>query len=368
MRRIRKLVSFLLAAVIAVTSAVCCSFGASAVKTVYDMLRELKKNGVTAKSNISEEISYNYEWKANDLIFTVSGLAENPAKEFEDALSGNTLSLLFGTDNCFNLVFEGKKMMINVMKKGVGEEFHEPPISLVYFTKADSDYKLSFKIELSKFYGVSATVKNLVADSKVAAISIGAVDSSGNKTYYNGKSYLYIPFSNKKTSKINISKSTVTIKKSAVYTGSKILQDVTVQNGTYKLQKDKDYTVTYKNNVKVGTATVIITGKGNYTGTKKVSFRIVPKRPSIKKTYLTGDKAILYWNPVKGADHYYIYAALNGSGDFKLIGTVDGNTDQYPARVKIGTSYVFRMRAGTTVDGKTYYSSYSDVTKKIYIR
>ena len=35
-----------------------------------------------------------------------------------------------------------------------------------------------------------------------------------------------------------------------------------------------DYTVTYKNNVKVGTATVVITGKGNFTGTKTITFTI----------------------------------------------------------------------------------------------
>ena len=369
MKRIKKLISFMLAAAIAVSSAVCCAFGASAVKTVYDMLRELKKNAVTAKSSIDDDISYNYEWKANDLIFTISGLEKKSSEKLDDLISGGqTLSLLFGTDNLFHVVFEGKKQMISLKQEGLVEEFHEPPISLVYFTKTDSDYKLSFKIELSKFYGVSAAIKHIVADSKVAAISIGAVDSSGSKTYYNNKSYLYIPYSSKKSSKIDISKTEVTIKKSMVYTGSKITVETVVKNGTYKLQKDKDYTVSYKNNVKIGTATVIITGKGSYSGTKKAYFRIIPKRPSIKKTYVTGDKAILYWNPVKGADHYYIYYAVNGSSDFRLLATLGADAEEYPAKVKIGTNYIFRMRAGTTVNGKVYYSSYSDVTKRIYIR
>ena len=52
------------------------------------------------------------------------------------------------------------------------------------------------------------------------------------------------------------------------------------------LVKDTDYTVTYKNNNYVGTAKVIITGIGNYTGTKTLIFRIKnaesedPKQPS----------------------------------------------------------------------------------------
>ena len=41
------------------------------------------------------------------------------------------------------------------------------------------------------------------------------------------------------------------------------------------LQKGVDYTVSYSNNRNVGTATVRITGKGNYTGTITKTFKIV---------------------------------------------------------------------------------------------
>lgn len=40
------------------------------------------------------------------------------------------------------------------------------------------------------------------------------------------------------------------------------------------LKRDRDYTVTYRNNVKPGTATVTIAGKGNFKGTKTLSFRL----------------------------------------------------------------------------------------------
>lgn len=40
------------------------------------------------------------------------------------------------------------------------------------------------------------------------------------------------------------------------------------------LKKDRDFTVSYKNNVKPGTATVTVTGKGNFSGSKKLTFRI----------------------------------------------------------------------------------------------
>lgn len=44
-------------------------------------------------------------------------------------------------------------------------------------------------------------------------------------------------------------------------------------NGT-SLVKDKDYTVTFKNNDSVGTATTIINGIGNYSGTIEKTFQI----------------------------------------------------------------------------------------------
>ena len=42
------------------------------------------------------------------------------------------------------------------------------------------------------------------------------------------------------------------------------------------LKKGTDYTVKYLNNTKVGTATVTVTGKGNYTGSvAPLTFKIV---------------------------------------------------------------------------------------------
>lgn len=43
----------------------------------------------------------------------------------------------------------------------------------------------------------------------------------------------------------------------------------------YQLEKGKDYTITYQNNTRPGTATYTIEGKGNYSGTYKGSFTIL---------------------------------------------------------------------------------------------
>ena len=73
----------------------------------------------------------------------------------------------------------------------------------------------------------------------------------------------------------DISKATVAGIANKTYTGSPITPAVTVKIGTVTLKKDTDYTVSYSNNTNAGIAKVTITGKGNYQGTKQVTFNIV---------------------------------------------------------------------------------------------
>ena len=62
-------------------------------------------------------------------------------------------------------------------------------------------------------------------------------------------------------------------------TGSPLKPEVKVQirpgGKTLTLVEGKDYTVTYKNNVKIGTATVVVHGMGNFMGFAKTTFKIV---------------------------------------------------------------------------------------------
>ena len=59
------------------------------------------------------------------------------------------------------------------------------------------------------------------------------------------------------------------------YTGSEITPPVEVKFNGATLTLGTDYTVEYANNINVGTATVTITGKGNFEGAKAVNFTIV---------------------------------------------------------------------------------------------
>ena len=61
------------------------------------------------------------------------------------------------------------------------------------------------------------------------------------------------------------------------YTGSPIVPELTVKDGKTALSKDTDYTVEYQNNLNAGTATVTVTGKGNYSDSVSKTFTIEPK-------------------------------------------------------------------------------------------
>ena len=70
------------------------------------------------------------------------------------------------------------------------------------------------------------------------------------------------------------------------YTGDEIEPTVKVTYNKKRLTEGTDYTVFYEDNVKVGTATAVITGAGNYTGEKRVTFKITGS--SISNAKITG--------------------------------------------------------------------------------
>lgn len=75
------------------------------------------------------------------------------------------------------------------------------------------------------------------------------------------------------------------LKSSYTYTGKKINPALTVKLGEKVLVKNRDYTVTFRNNKKVGKAVVVIKGIGSYSGTISDNFKI--KKKSVKKAVVS---------------------------------------------------------------------------------
>ncbi len=70
------------------------------------------------------------------------------------------------------------------------------------------------------------------------------------------------------------------------YTGQEIKPEIEMTNGSIKLQENKDYMVSYQNNIEAGTANINITGKGNYKGTVIKQFNIINEDESTVKNIL----------------------------------------------------------------------------------
>lgn len=82
-----------------------------------------------------------------------------------------------------------------------------------------------------------------------------------------------------------ISSATVTLAKASYeWTGKEIKPAVTVKLLNKVLVNGKDYTVSYKNNKNVGTATVVITGKSGYNGSVTKTFGITPIKFTVNNT------------------------------------------------------------------------------------
>ncbi|MBR1663730.1 MAG: leucine-rich repeat domain-containing protein [Ruminococcus sp.] len=150
------------------------------------------------------------------------------------------------------------------------------------------------------------------------------------------------------------------------YTGKAIKPGVTVKNGKTTLKKGTDYTVSYKNNKSVGTASVTIKGKGYYAGTVTKTFKITPKKTSVKKLTSPKTKQLkVTYKKVKGVTGYQVTYSTSkkfAKSKTKTV-TVKGNakTSKTVKSLKKGKKYYVKVRTYKTVNGKKYYSAYSKV-------
>ena len=155
--------------------------------------------------------------------------------------------------------------------------------------------------------------------------------------------------------------------KAQVYTGKAIKPTVTVKHKGKKLTKGKDYTVSYSNNKNIGIATVTITGKGEYGGSKTIEFRIVPK--AVELSSLTAGKQQLTAEWTKGSGGITGYQIeYSKKKDFsdstKKLVKKAATTSTVLKNLTAKTKYYVRVRAYKVVDGKYYYSAWSPVMYK----
>lgn len=146
------------------------------------------------------------------------------------------------------------------------------------------------------------------------------------------------------------------IVKTMEYTGKSLKPAVNMTLGTYRLTAGKDYTVTYLNNKAIGSASVVLNGHGNFTGSVKLGFSIKLGTPKVKVSS-SYSKNKVSWTKVKGANVYKVYRSTSQKGKYKLVKkyTSGSKVSYSDTKAKFGKTYYYKVKAyrKTKVKNKT---------------
>lgn len=139
---------------------------------------------------------------------------------------------------------------------------------------------------------------------------------------------------------------------------------ITVRTEYLILQKESDYSVTYKNNTKIGKATVTIRGRGNYTGEQSATYKILPRSVTIKALQSAKRAVTVRWGKAAGGCSYQIAYRQCGRKSWNY--TTSKTTSKKIRCLQSGKRYSVKVRAYKKVGGKRYNGTWSG-EKKIMV-
>ena len=153
-----------------------------------------------------------------------------------------------------------------------------------------------------------------------------------------------------------------------VYTGKEILPNPKVEHyysvleDEVLLKKGTEYTVTYGANKEIGKGRVTVSGKGNYTGSHSINFKIVPAKVKTVSARAKRKAVTVKFSKVKGASNYQIY--IKQKNKKARIINVKGN--KTVKKLKAGKAKI-KVRGYKTVNGKKYCGAWSK-TKNVRVK
>ncbi len=344
MKLFKKALSCLMAAVILVTAMLTGTVTASA-------------------ATCTSEFTVNGYLKDNYYYIDIGGISK---ADYNAAIKKGILyiAMAFG-DNDKNYAFA------NLYKDGVKLDVFrvdekEVNIDLGGYYSLEPDnkgnYTFTFRMAQSKAKNYINAIKKL----KNCVITLGYFDEDEEniRNPYGGEPFALFcsPTWDLSGTKENINNLEISEIGKLTYTGENRKAKVVIKDGSYTLVKGTDYTLSYKNCKNIGKATVTITGKGNYTGTKTLTYKIVPKKTTLSAVKKSSSKVKLSWTAVDGAEKYQIYYSKNG-GEYTKLTTVSGSkTSCTVSKLDFEENdYKFKIRSYKEVDDTKYYSSYSKV-------
>jgi hypothetical protein len=148
----------------------------------------------------------------------------------------------------------------------------------------------------------------------------------------------------------------------AAFAGKSTSGKVKITNNGKVLVKGKDYTITYKNNKQIGKATATIKGIGQYSGTKTITFKIVPKKTSISKVTAGAKNFKVSWKAVPAKQKitkYQLRYKVKGAKKWATKTVSAKKTNLTVKKLVKGKTYQIQVRSYKTVKGVKYYSAWS---------
>ena len=177
-----------------------------------------------------------------------------------------------------------------------------------------------------------------------------------------------VPFSTQAAAaKYKLKNAYIQMRETYTYIGEAVVPELTVYGQNWDLlKKNVDYTVSCKNHKNVGIATAVLKGKGNYKGTVKKTFTILPSGTNFRLATAEGNTVTLTWKPVtKQVTGYILTYGKEGTSKkkHKTIKINSNQTDSYTfTGLKERTEYAFSIKTYTTVNGTDYVSEESNRT------
>ena len=124
------------------------------------------------------------------------------------------------------------------------------------------------------------------------------------------------------------------------YTGKALRPELKVEFDSCTLEEGRDYTVSYSDNVNIGTANVLIEGKGNYTGSISASFSIVAPKYSVVVTSDGNGSALTDPVSAKEGTEIKLSATPKDGYKFKEWQVIKGGVTIADNKFKIGSEDV----------------------------
>ena len=153
----------------------------------------------------------------------------------------------------------------------------------------------------------------------------------------------------------NLSNATIVSISDKTYTGSEIKPTpsvtVPIPSGS---KSTPTYTTTYSNNTNAGTATVILTGTGNYTGTKSTTFKIVPAENPVKVTandltYNTQAQSLVATKDAQGTICYSLDSVITSKCSTSTAVPTAINAGTYTVYYYINGNSNYKEKSGSVI-------------------